>query len=430
MGQRLETWCLSILLFDKYVLTYMIYSTGIHGLRLALLGLDISQSSDTRNELQASNNTSLSPIELGTLDHGCFDDTPNIARGEAQATNIDTACPVELGVSSYERSDNPASGISEAFAGHRDHIFWAPTQASSPIELAVISMSHQSSDTGSSFPEPVVPVLEQVESETSRSNSRFRCPAWEFEWETFDSPSQDYPHRSILSHSSRQASSREPALPIPAPLPDIFTGDQSSARRYESYDQLETIRTSRSRYSGNLPREYDMLNLANRNPGQSSVVTFHCSRFGTCERYCSCICHSSQNYKSPSLFNKLIGSLFVGYTGNPVSKLACDKNTCVNQVSYSLRVSYTFPAWFVGKQVDLIGHISTAGPCFGLTTYNMIDASAGVNIISLAQAGDTLGIKKILNAHKASMRDRTILGDSPFSVSLQAYYTSYDPDVY
>ena len=145
--------------------------------------------------------------------------------------------------------------------------------------------------------------------------------------------------------------------------------------------------------------------LMNRaQPRQSSVVTFYCRKPIRCENHCRCVCHSKYHYKSPGLVQKLLGSLFIGYTGLPILAARCNLDTCVNQISRSIRATYSFPTWFVSKSLDVIVQ-SSSTLYFGLNVRNRILLGSGMNILSLCSRGDTRGVMKLLEKHEASLND-------------------------
>ena len=137
-----------------------------------------------------------------------------------------------------------------------------------------------------------------------------------------------------------------------------------------------------------------------------SEVRFSVNKLHSCESHCLCTCHGNCRYKSPGALKELVGSLFIGYTGLPMLARKCNLYTCVNRSSRNIWVSYTFPTWFVKKTFDFIAKSSVvSGLRFELTLRNRIDASIGVNIISLAHNGNIHGIVNLLKEGKGSLTD-------------------------
>ncbi|KAL8766550.1 MAG: hypothetical protein Q9209_006693 [Squamulea sp. 1 TL-2023] len=65
------------------------------------------------------------------------------------------------------------------------------------------------------------------------------------------------------------------------------------------------------------------------------------------DRLCLCRCHQVTTMASPGDWSRLLGRLFVGYTGLPVLSNRCDRKSCQHgQVQARVRVAYLFPFWF------------------------------------------------------------------------------------
>ena len=167
----------------------------------------------------------------------------------------------------------------------------------------------------------------------------------------------------------------------------------------------------------------------------SPFLTFNCARLQSCTRDCSCICHSKQTYILPSIFKRLFGSLFVGYTGLPLSVTKCNLKTCSNHVSRDIRASYSFPTWFVKKTFDFAVRCSfTNGPCFGLSVRNRVSPGARLNMLSLAVQGNIHGMIRLIETRMGSLNDIEIShGHSSFWVCyavLHSFYRLYYPSSY
>ena len=234
----------------------------------------------------------------------------------------------------------------------------------------------------------------------------------EYQWRTNSQPEHVAPIPMDLTEQrqlSRIAShdSVDPGRELPT-YPDIPEVHWNSDADYQDRANLEPGHTTPF-----------LTNLAQQRP--SSFATIHCNRILKCEGHCPCICHLKQRFRSPRVFDKLIGTLFIGYTGLPISVSKCDHHPCKNHVPRSVRASYIFPAWFLTKTLDFIMRYShsMSGPCIGLSVRNRVNPAAGMNIITLAQNGDTSGIIKLLEQHKGSLTDIShIRGASAFHVSI------------
>jgi hypothetical protein len=70
-----------------------------------------------------------------------------------------------------------------------------------------------------------------------------------------------------------------------------------------------------------------------------------------CSLACSCACHYKYSARTPKLLDRAIGSIFVGYQGNPQGSFACDSKECIRQsLKHSLSsVTYMFPSWWMWR---------------------------------------------------------------------------------
>lgn len=84
------------------------------------------------------------------------------------------------------------------------------------------------------------------------------------------------------------------------------------------------------------------------------------------QRYCSC--HIRKRARTTASLGNLIGNLFVGYTGMPLSQRICNLRTCQRQQrGFSAQFTYDFPWWFVACALAATISIGMAiGPDFTL----------------------------------------------------------------
>ena len=65
------------------------------------------------------------------------------------------------------------------------------------------------------------------------------------------------------------------------------------------------------------------------------------------DRLCLCQCHHVTTMATSGDWSRLLGRLFVGYTGLPLPSKKCDRKSCQHgQVQTRIRVAYLFPFWF------------------------------------------------------------------------------------
>lgn len=95
-----------------------------------------------------------------------------------------------------------------------------------------------------------------------------------------------------------------------------------------------------------------------------TATTVHLSKHQQtmCVPSCTCLCHQWQEVRSPKVFDKLMGSLLLGYTGVPLVTRKCTNESCKFKATYALRLRYQFPLWLLshacqGKQTIKVGLI-------------------------------------------------------------------------
>jgi hypothetical protein len=99
-------------------------------------------------------------------------------------------------------------------------------------------------------------------------------------------------------------------------------------------------------------------------PHESIVTGIHIQalRPYECEfQYCDCSCHKRTHHRSSVLFNRMMGSLFVGYTALPLLTPPCNKSYCHRRERSSIHINYYFPTWFLMRVFMFMAAYSTEG---------------------------------------------------------------------
>lgn len=73
----------------------------------------------------------------------------------------------------------------------------------------------------------------------------------------------------------------------------------------------------------------------------------------SCHSACSCSCHRTQRLVSPGTLERLVGSLFMGYTGIPSPFRRCDVYDCRQRSLTHVKLTYRFPAWFWNRAIHV-----------------------------------------------------------------------------
>lgn len=144
------------------------------------------------------------------------------------------------------------------------------------------------------------------------------------------------------------------------------------------------------------------------------------SRFRSCNKWCSCVCHRQNHLKFSTPLTYVLGSLFVGYSGLPVSTPPCNEHSCVRRAIPSFEFSYYFPRWFLARSILLsLKVVPLMGPELTLRMPRLIRwTSKEANLFHLAKAGDLHGIQSLFTAGTVTPFDVTLSsGESALFVS-------------
>lgn len=124
----------------------------------------------------------------------------------------------------------------------------------------------------------------------------------------------------------------------------------------------------------------------------------------TCRPGCPCACHSPQRSATPTLFNAILGRLFVGYSGLPALTPKCDDAECMGSRGKQISLEYWFPMsiWCTIVRVQ-VGVSLNGGPSLHLETLRRVPDSS--QCVSFAQTGNIGGLQYLFRHGYASPRD-------------------------
>ncbi|KAJ3533108.1 hypothetical protein NM208_g8135 [Fusarium decemcellulare] len=129
-----------------------------------------------------------------------------------------------------------------------------------------------------------------------------------------------------------------------------------------------------------------------------------------CKKNCPCRCHgpptSHRFWKFPQILNAVFGSLFVGYSGYPVSSSSCNLKECSNGRYIRLRFTYGFPLWFFNYAVNVFLEASTSKFTCALRARRRITLNnSETNILYHVQWSGLDTIQHCLEMNRASVLD-------------------------
>ena len=132
-----------------------------------------------------------------------------------------------------------------------------------------------------------------------------------------------------------------------------------------------------------------------------------------CNLQCTCTCHLRYKVRNMPLLGPLLGSLFVGYVGQPVAGARCDVLSCSSSAVRALSLTYTFPSWFIQRRVELVMGSNYFGePEFNVKIRNRREYTSEHSMFQLARAGRVEDMKKRFEGGLASPNDVSMDGGS------------------
>ena len=124
-----------------------------------------------------------------------------------------------------------------------------------------------------------------------------------------------------------------------------------------------------------------------------------------CRYNCKCDCHQPHQVRTPQLFNRVLGALFVGYSGYPFGTLQrCTNAYCQRDSGFRAQIKYFFPLWLLEKMIQVLIMIApTHEPCVSLTVRVVVQSSAA--LFHFALTDDCEGLRRILSNGSARPND-------------------------
>ena len=133
------------------------------------------------------------------------------------------------------------------------------------------------------------------------------------------------------------------------------------------------------------------------------IRTAHFSRTA-CTPWCACRCHTQRQWQSPSLMGRVLGSLFIGYSGMPIARLEYDERSCQLRSQPMIYVSYFFPPWFLARAMSMVlSSTPLAGPVLSLKMERTIPGNS--DIFTFAKLGEVDELKTLFEQGLASPHD-------------------------
>ena len=145
---------------------------------------------------------------------------------------------------------------------------------------------------------------------------------------------------------------------------------------------------------------------SSRDPPQSEGVSVKVLQYASaCQTRCPCSCHAFKKSASPAFLSRVLGQMFIGYTGLPLFSPKCSSQQCQKGQVPRVSLEYWFPLGFFWSQILSVqaGYSHNLGPQFQLKTLRRVpDAAPCVNF---ALEGNIEALKDLFVRGLASPQD-------------------------
>jgi hypothetical protein len=163
----------------------------------------------------------------------------------------------------------------------------------------------------------------------------------------------------------------------------------------------------------------EIARLQDLQPARSEGVRVRLNQYAsTCRPSCRCACHIAKQSSTPAIVDRILGQLFVGYSGFPLLSSTCDAEECEKPQGPRVSLEYWFPLGLFWSQIFRlqIGYRPVFGPQMSLSTLRRVPDSA--QSVNFALNGNIEGLKDLFIRGLASPRDvSTTRGYSVLRVS-------------
>ena len=149
------------------------------------------------------------------------------------------------------------------------------------------------------------------------------------------------------------------------------------------------------------------------NQSLDQAIIFRTVSSKPCGPFCSCVCHKVKQFRSPGLFDRLLGSFFIGYDSLPLVAKPCNSSHCARGNVSRTVVSYMFPRWFLNCIVMLQTRPPTPEPVLRILKIRPNNSE----IFKALRSQDISRIRRMIVDGEASVRDVNEEGESLITVS-------------
>ncbi|KAI9832146.1 MAG: hypothetical protein M1819_004497 [Sarea resinae] len=147
----------------------------------------------------------------------------------------------------------------------------------------------------------------------------------------------------VMDHTSRITSAAQDIEELHERFQDLYAGILPDKQASHSATEEESAPLKRAEVSTT-----QILNSTH------AIVRVHTRQRAGCSPDCPCTCHQKHRIQSANFLTRIVGKLFVGYSGRLVGSSCCSEPSCRNSMTLNLQATYIFPRWFLAKAMALM----------------------------------------------------------------------------
>ena len=122
-----------------------------------------------------------------------------------------------------------------------------------------------------------------------------------------------------------------------------------------------------------------------------------------CGNSCLCHCHLRHKYQAFSILDRVIGRLFLGYSGPSLRRQQCNLETCRQSGDKSTQLTYFFPRWFFDKVLTVSLVAGVGAPSLNVKIRRTVPETS--SLFGLSRVEGVAGIQHIFEASTGSPDD-------------------------
>ena len=145
---------------------------------------------------------------------------------------------------------------------------------------------------------------------------------------------------------------------------------------------------------------------SSQDPPQSEGVSVKVLQYASaCRTRCPCSCHEHKKSASPAFLSRVLGQMFIGYTGLPLFSPRCSSQQCQKGQVPRVSLEYWFPLGFFWSQILSVqaDYSQNFGPQFQLKTLRRVPDTAPC--VNFALEGNIEALKDLFVRGLASPQD-------------------------